>query len=69
MRQNNNFKLMWLFILVIFVLNFVGTAALHAQIEAGAKAPGFKLRALDGREIALENFLGKIVVLHLWKCK
>ena len=69
MRHEKILKLTLLLILFIFSLNFVWITNLQAQIEPGEKAPGFKLLSLDGREIALENFLGKIVILHLWKCK
>ncbi|HEX9974401.1 MAG TPA: hypothetical protein VGD14_20200 [bacterium] len=69
MRHKKILKLTLLLIFFIFSLNFAWIANLQAQIAPGEKAPGFKLPSLDGREIALENSLGKIVILHLWKCK
>ncbi len=41
----------------------------YAGLEPGKKAPDFQLPSLaDGKEIALKDFLGKVVILHLWKC-
>jgi peroxiredoxin len=38
-------------------------------LEPGKKLPAFKLSNLDGKEIALQDFQGKIVIIHLWKCQ
>ena len=37
-----------------------------AQLEAGDKAPDFKLQAADGKEIALASLRGKPVVLYFF---
>ncbi|MDR1727398.1 MAG: TlpA family protein disulfide reductase [Acidobacteriota bacterium] len=34
--------------------------------DVGQAAPSFKLKDLDGREIALEQFRGKIVLIDFW---
>lgn len=38
-------------------------------LEPGKILPAFKLPNLDGKEIALQDFLGSIVIIHLWKCQ
>ena len=38
-------------------------------LEPGNKLPAFKLSSLNGKEIALQEFLDRIVIIHLWKCK
>jgi len=38
----------------------------EALVDIGQTAPSFKLPDLEGREISLENFKGKIVLLDFW---
>ena len=38
----------------------------EATVNIGHPAPYFKLPDMDGREISLENFNGKIVLLDFW---
>ena len=38
----------------------------EATVDIGRPAPSFKLPDLDGREISLEKFKGKIVLLDFW---
>jgi len=38
----------------------------EATVNIGHPAPSFKLPDMDGREISLENFNGKIVLLDFW---
>jgi thiol-disulfide isomerase/thioredoxin len=35
-------------------------------LEVGSPAPNFKLRNLEGREITLDQFKGKVVLLDFW---
>ncbi len=35
-------------------------------LEIGKSAPGFDLRGLDGSQVSLEQFKGKIVLLDFW---
>ena len=37
-----------------------------SKVDIGQPAPSFKLPDLEAREIALENFKGKIVLLDFW---
>jgi peroxiredoxin len=37
-----------------------------APVESGTTAPAFTARALDGRQVSLEDFKGKVVVLNVW---
>jgi len=34
------------------------------MLDAGSKAPDFKLKSHEGEEVSLEQFRGKWVVLH-----
>lgn len=38
-------------------------------LEQGKILPSFKLPDFEGNEIALQDFRGSIVIIHLWKCK
>ena len=38
----------------------------EANVNIGRPAPAFKLLDMDGREISLENFNGKIVLIDFW---
>jgi hypothetical protein len=53
----------------MFALGLFGTQVSHAALEPGVPLPVFKLTSLDGQEIALQDYLGKIVIIHLWKCQ
>jgi len=59
-------------VLLVFLLSsFMGIGKDDPQIglEPGKILPGFKLPNLAGQEIALQEFLGKIIIIHLWKCQ
>ena len=36
------------------------------QIKLGAPAPDFRLVSIDGREVSLSDFKGKVVLLNFW---
>jgi cytochrome oxidase Cu insertion factor (SCO1/SenC/PrrC family) len=57
-----------LFILII-VLVFICTTTTQAELEPGLPLPLFKLTSLDGQEVKLQDYLGKVVIIHLWKCQ
>ena len=42
------------------------TASMYGGINPGDPAPDFKLPAVDGREISLSDYRGKVVVLNFW---
>ncbi len=42
------------------------TAAVTASAAQGAMAPGFVLASIDGRNVRLTDFHGKVVVLNFW---
>jgi len=59
--------------IVVFVILVFSLAALSscvfrpgATVDIGQPAPSFSLPDLDGREISLENFKGKIILLDFW---
>ena len=57
-------------LLILFSsLNSIGMVDSQIGLEPGKKLPTFKLPSLDGKEIALQDFLGRIVIIHLWKCQ
>jgi hypothetical protein len=60
----------WL-ILVLFCSSFLGIAKDEPQIglEPGKILPAFRLPDLNGKELALQEFLGSIFIIHLWKCQ
>lgn len=41
-----------------------GSAPSGAQVTVGAPAPDFRLTAIDGRQVSLADFKGKVVVLE-----
>jgi hypothetical protein len=58
----------YLLILTIY-FSFISVSSLKAGLEPGIPLPVFNLNSLDGQEIALQDYLGKIVIIHLWKCQ
>ncbi len=63
-----NFKslLFYITILMSIVTFFTGA---NAALPAGTKLPAFTLKSLNNKDISLEDFKGKVIVLHLWKCQ
>jgi len=56
------------YIILFFSLGMLASCIYspEAVVNVGQPAPYFKLPALDGREISLEEFKGKIVLLDFW---
>ena len=49
------------------VLSFlVSPGCQKGQIEAGDDAPDFSLKDIDGQEVKLRDYRGKIVLVHFW---
>ena len=61
-------NLSFLFIL-IFVMDFLCSGAAQAELEPGRPLPVFTLTSLDSQIVDLQDYLGKIVIIHLWKCQ
>jgi len=57
---------LFLFFCSLLLINFSSSLA---QISMGEKLPVFQLPDISGKPVALENFVGKVVLIHLWKCK
>ncbi|WP_089377632.1 peroxiredoxin family protein [Lutibacter flavus] len=55
-------KLLLFFVLIIGVL-FIGNAQI---VQKGAKAPDFRLYALDGTINSLDTYKNKVVVIKMW---
>ena len=69
MKDDKFLKRILFMISLLLGLNLIWIINAQAGLEAGKNPPAFKLSSLEGKEIALQDFLGKVVVLHLWKCK
>jgi hypothetical protein len=60
---------------LLFLVIFLSTSIILGMddpeigVEPGKLLTNFKLPSLEGEEIALQDFRGKIVIIHLWKCK
>jgi len=66
-------KYKWNYSVIIFFLFSCCMCFLNSGVYAGLpegqKLPSFTLKSIDNTEISLEDFKGKVVVLHLWKCQ
>lgn len=54
---------------VIFIFGSLFTACVHRpqpSLEIGSPAPAFSLPDLDGRNISLDQYRGKVVLLDFW---
>jgi peroxiredoxin len=57
---------------VVVVVVVVAFAYVHLAeqkgyaLKKGAEAPGFRLPSLDGAEVSLESYRGRLVVLNFW---
>jgi len=57
-------------VFVLFLhLPLIGMYDPEVGLEVGKKLPTFKLPNINGAETTLQEFIGKIVIIHLWKCK
>lgn len=52
--------------LVVFVSLVIAGLSAMAAGEVGSTAPGWKLRAVDGREVSSADFSGKVLVVDFW---
>ena len=53
-------------IVAILALFFVLNGSTSAQIEEGVDAPNFTLKNLEGKEVSLNEFRGKYVLVNFW---
>jgi hypothetical protein len=58
-----------LLFILIFTMDFLGTAMVKAELEPGRPLPVFILPSLDSQIVDLQDYLGKVVIIHLWKCQ
>ena len=58
-----------LLFILIFTMDFLGTAMVKAELEPGRPLPVFILPSLDSQVVDLQDYLGKVVIIHLWKCQ
>lgn len=70
MRKNQALgKILIIAFLMNLALNGIAKDDPQVGLEQGNKLPGFTLPDLNDKDIALQEFLGKIVIIHLWKCQ
>jgi thiol-disulfide isomerase/thioredoxin len=53
-------------LIIIAVAQISCTKSATDTLEIGYTAPNFRLRNLDGREVSLDQFKGKVVLLDFW---
>ena len=53
-------------LLTILALSILFSASAAAQVKEGENAPNFTLKNLDGKEISLNQFRGKHVLINFW---
>ena len=56
----------FILLVAILALFFVLNGPTFAQIEEGVDAPNFTLKNLEGKEVSLNEFRGKYVLLNFW---
>lgn len=60
-------------LLLFFCLTFSRVAFANDDprigLEPGDLLPSFRLPDLNDKTMALEEFRGRIIVIHLWKCQ
>jgi len=66
--QENKILIVTLLIFLLIIVN-VWASEVQAQLKAGEKLPALKLPSLKGEEIQLQDFQGKVVIIHLWECQ
>ena len=53
-------------LIVILLIAVIPASAFGARPSAGDKAPGFSLKTLDGKQISLSKFKGKVVLIGMF---
>ncbi len=53
-------------LIIILIIAVIPVTALGAMPTAGDKAPDFSLKTLDGKEISLSDFKGKVVLIGMF---
>ena len=53
-------------LIIILIIAVIPVTALGAMPTAGDKAPDFSLKTLDGKEISLSDFKGKVVLIGIF---
>jgi len=56
-----------LFSVLILCIMLMPAAAITQGLSEGTKTPDFTLKDLQGGEISLSDFHGKVLILHFWK--
>jgi peroxiredoxin len=51
---------------ITLLILILGCESSSSAVTTGSQAPDFKLTTLDGRQVKLSDFKGKVVVLNMW---
>ncbi len=66
MRTRMVFAVLLLAVICVLIIRDAMRSGPGEGIAVGLRAPGFHLQDLEGREVSLEQFKGKIVMLDFW---
>ncbi|MBT3232184.1 MAG: hypothetical protein HN356_05155 [Calditrichaeota bacterium] len=53
---------------IILALVLMLTTSVMADIEPGTPVPDLTLISPEGEKVQLQDMLGSVTILHLWKC-
>ena len=53
-------------LIIILLIAVIPVSALGAMPSAGDKAPDFSLKSIDGRQISLSDFKGKVLLIGMF---
>ena len=53
-------------LIIILLIAVIPVSALGAMPSAGDKAPDFSLKSMDGRQISLSDFKGKVLLIGMF---
>ena len=53
-------------LIIILLIAVIPVSAIGAMPSAGDKAPDFSLKSMDGRQISLSDFKGKVLLIGMF---
>ncbi len=59
-------KLIWVVCCLALGIALLKCSGRQTGVLVGQEAPGFRLPAMDGRQVSLSDFRGKVVLLDFW---
>ncbi len=52
--------------LLLYMALFTNSGQVVSSLQEGKPAPEFKLKTIDGREVSLSDYRGKVVLINFW---